>query len=82
MRDPEWRKTDPDGALRVAPNDAAKLGIADGGPARLSTKRASVIVTVALDDAMATGHLAFRTASGSTIPRANTGSEPVLRPTS
>jgi len=59
MRDPQWRKADPDGALRVSPGDAARLGLADGGHARLSTKRASVIVTVAVDDAMIAGHLAL-----------------------
>ena len=48
MRDPEWRKTDPDGALRVSPADAARIGLADGGHARLTTKRASVVVTVVL----------------------------------
>ena len=31
FRDPAWRKRDPDGALRVAPTDAAALGLADGG---------------------------------------------------
>ena len=59
MRDPDWRKTDPDGALRVSPGDAARLGIAAGGRARLSTKRTSAVVTVAVDDAMLSGHLAL-----------------------
>jgi anaerobic selenocysteine-containing dehydrogenase len=59
MRDPRWRKADAEGALRVSPGDAARLGIADGGHAQLTTKRARVIVTVAVDDAMATGHLAL-----------------------
>ena len=59
MRDPRWRKSDADGALRVAPGDAARIGLADGAHARLTTKRASVIVTIALDDAMSTGHLAL-----------------------
>jgi formate dehydrogenase len=59
MRDPQWRKTDPEGALRISPADAARLGISDGGRARLSTKRASVIVTVAVDGSMAAGHLAL-----------------------
>ena len=80
MRDPAWRKTDSDGALRVAPNDAAKLGIADGGRARLSTKRASVIVTVTLDEAMATGHLALPNGLGVDHPegehRVRTGVAP------
>ncbi|HXJ77682.1 MAG TPA: molybdopterin-dependent oxidoreductase, partial [Candidatus Methylomirabilis sp.] len=44
MRDPGWRKTDAHGALRVCPDDAARIGVADGARARLTTKRASVIV--------------------------------------
>src|SRR5262249_35248008 len=59
MRDPEWRKADPDGALRVAPADAARIGLTEGGRARLTTKRASVVVTIAIDDAMSTGHVAL-----------------------
>ena len=80
MRDPEWRKADPDGALRISPADAAALGITDGGHARLSTKRASVIVTVAVDDAMAAGHLALPNGLGVDYPegdrRVRTGVAP------
>jgi len=39
--------------------DAARIGVVDGGQARLTTKRASAIVAVAVDEAMATGHLAL-----------------------
>ena len=42
FRDPAWRRKDADGALRMNPADAARLGLADGGRARLTTKRASV----------------------------------------
>jgi formate dehydrogenase len=59
IRDPTWRKDDRDGALRVSPADASRLGLTDGGRARLTTKRASVVVTVAIDDAMSGGHLAL-----------------------
>ena len=59
MRDPAWRKDDAGGALRVSPADAARLGLADGGRARLTTKRASVVVAVAVDEAMRAGHLAL-----------------------
>ena len=38
FRDPEWRKRDVSG-LRVSPADAARLGLADGGRARLTTRR-------------------------------------------
>ena len=59
MRDPAWRRDEADGALRISPSDAARLGLPDGGRARLTTKRASVVVTVAVDEAMRAGHLAL-----------------------
>jgi anaerobic selenocysteine-containing dehydrogenase len=59
IRDPAWRKRDAAGALRVHPADAARLGLVDGGPARLTTKRASVAVTVELHDSMHPGHLSL-----------------------
>jgi anaerobic selenocysteine-containing dehydrogenase len=59
IRDPAWRKRDPAGALRVHPADAERLGLVDGGPARLTTKRASVAVTVGLDGAMRPGHVSL-----------------------
>src|SRR5262249_51123642 len=80
MRDPRWRKSDSDVALRVAPGDAARLGITDGGRARLSTKRASVTVTVAVDSAMSPGHLALPNGLGLDHPerdgRVRTGVAP------
>ena len=39
IRDPAWRKKDPSGALRISPADADRLGLVDGGRARLTTKR-------------------------------------------
>jgi anaerobic selenocysteine-containing dehydrogenase len=59
FRDPAWRKKDPDGALRVAPTDAERIGVATGSAATLTTKRGSAVVTVAVDDAMAPGHVAL-----------------------
>jgi anaerobic selenocysteine-containing dehydrogenase len=59
IRDPSWRKRDAAGALRVNPADADRLGLVDGGPARLTTKRASLAVTVGLDEAMQPGHLSL-----------------------
>src|SRR5262249_4846782 len=41
-RDPAWRKKDLAGSLRVNPDDAARLGLADGGAARVTTRRGSV----------------------------------------
>ena len=58
FRDPAWRKKDPDGALRLSPLDAERIGLADGDAAKLTTKRAHAIVTVTLDDTMQPGHIA------------------------
>jgi hypothetical protein len=38
-RNPEWRKKGHAGSLRVSPQDAAALGLADGERARVSTRR-------------------------------------------
>jgi len=59
IRDPLWRKRDPEGALRVSEPDAARLGLVDGAPAQLTTARASKLVTVAVDAGMQPGHLAI-----------------------
>lgn len=56
FRDPSWRKKDADGALRLSPIDAARLGITDGGRARVTTKAGSVIAVVELTDTLQTGH--------------------------
>jgi anaerobic selenocysteine-containing dehydrogenase len=59
LRDPAWRKKDPDGALRVSPTDANRLGLVAGDIATLTTKRASVTVTVAVDDTVQPGHVSL-----------------------
>ena len=58
FRDPAWRKKDPDGALRLSPLDAERIGLVEGDVAKLTTKRAHAIVTVTLDDTMQPGHVA------------------------
>src|SRR6185295_8730202 len=56
FRDPAWRKRDADGALRVSPQDAEELGLADGGRARITTARGSAVATVEVSEAMQAGH--------------------------
>ncbi len=56
FRDPAWRKKDADGALRMNPADAARLGIVDGGRARITTRRASLVATVEITDTLQPGH--------------------------
>ncbi len=54
-RDPKWRKTDPDGALKMNPEDAAAFGLADGGWARCESKRGSVVVRIEVNDSIVRG---------------------------
>ncbi len=54
-RDPRWRKTDPDGALKMNPDDAAAFGLADGGWVRCESKRGSVVVRIEVNDSIVRG---------------------------
>ncbi|MHA0287483.1 molybdopterin-dependent oxidoreductase [Mycobacterium sp. C3-094] len=56
LRDPSWRIRDAQGALRVSPADAAALGLADGGRARISTAAGTADAVVEISDAMLPGH--------------------------
>jgi anaerobic selenocysteine-containing dehydrogenase len=68
MRDPTWRKRDPAGALRVSPTDASRLGLVDGGRARLTTRRGGGQVTVEIDDRMQPGHVSLPNGLGLDSP--------------
>ncbi|MDO8389012.1 MAG: molybdopterin-dependent oxidoreductase [Actinomycetota bacterium] len=59
FRDRTWRKKDEHGALRVAPADAAALGLVDGGRARVTTASGSVEVMVEVAEAMRAGHVSL-----------------------
>ncbi len=77
MRDPEWRKKDGEGALRVNPDDAAALGVATGGKLRLVTRRAEATVAVEVSDTMQRGHVALPNGLGLEYPdRGTTGVAP------
>jgi anaerobic selenocysteine-containing dehydrogenase len=68
FRDPTWRKQDLEGALRISPADADRLGLATGGKARLTTKRASVEVVVEVSAQMQPGHLSLPNGLGLDAP--------------
>ncbi|MEN0063457.1 MAG: molybdopterin-dependent oxidoreductase [Myxococcota bacterium] len=55
LRDPLWRKTDPEGALRIHPQDATRLGVGDGDRVRVQSSRGEVEVTVECFDGMQPG---------------------------
>ena len=56
FRDSGWRKRDPEGALRISPEDAARLGLADGDRARVTTARGSAEGVIEVSEAMQPGH--------------------------
>ncbi|MGE2692995.1 molybdopterin-dependent oxidoreductase [Mycolicibacterium pulveris] len=56
LRDPSWRKRDPDGALRVSVEDAEALGLSDGGRARITTAAGTAEATIEVSEAMLPGH--------------------------
>ena len=68
QRDPEWRKTDAEGSLRIHPEDVERLGLIDGGRARLSTRRGSAEVLVEANDRMLPGQIALPNGLGLDYP--------------
>ncbi len=55
FRDPAWRKVDKQGALRIHPDDASALSLANGDMAQCKTERGSLEVVVEIDDALRRG---------------------------
>jgi len=54
-RDPQWRKDDPDGALRIHPEDARRLGLPDGALALCESRRGAIRVRVRHTDTVQPG---------------------------
>jgi len=73
FRDPTWRKRDPEGALRMHPDDAAALGVEDGGRVRITTAAGSAEHTVSLDESYQPGHVALPNGLGLSHPNAGEG---------
>jgi anaerobic selenocysteine-containing dehydrogenase len=75
MRDPTWRRRDPDGRLRISTTDATRLGVATGDQVRLTTRRGSTEVSVDVTDSMRSGHISLPNGLGLTV-RERTGVAP------
>lgn len=67
MRDPSWRRRDPDGRLRISVADATRLGVEAGDRVRLTTRRGSTEVAVDPTDAMQPGHISLPNGLGLTV---------------
>ncbi|MEM1113663.1 MAG: molybdopterin-dependent oxidoreductase [Pseudomonadota bacterium] len=58
-RDAGWRRKDAEGSLRLSPDDAASLGLASGGVARITTRGGTAIARVEVTDRMQQGHVSL-----------------------
>ncbi len=58
-RDTAWRRKDPEGALRISPEDAAELGLESGGQVRISTRTGSAMTSVEVNARMMPGHVSL-----------------------
>ena len=68
FRDPQWRKKDAQGALRLNPEDAKALGLTEGSRARVTTKRSSVEAAVEISDTLQRGHATLPNGLGLSYP--------------
>lgn len=64
IRDPQWRKKDEKGALRLSEGDAVRVGVATGDKVRLVTKRGSAVFDVEVNDRMRDGHISVPNGMG------------------
>src|SRR5262245_2683119 len=71
IRNPEWRRKDRAGALRMNPEDARRLGVVEGGRVRISTRRGSAEALVELSDRMQSGHVSLPNGLGLDFPDAS-----------
>ncbi len=71
FRNPDWRKRDRDGALRVSAEDAARFGLADGGRVRITTSRGSAEARVEISEMMMGGHASLPNGYGLDFTDAN-----------
>ncbi|MGV3724071.1 MAG: molybdopterin-dependent oxidoreductase, partial [Actinomycetota bacterium] len=54
-RNPAWRKSDPDGAMRMHPDDARARGLAPGSRALCASDTGEIEVTIELDEGLRPG---------------------------
>lgn len=71
IRDPQWRRRDPEGRLRISETDAERLGVTTGDQVRLTTRRGSVTVPVDVTDTMRGGHVSLPNGFGLAVTAAS-----------
>ncbi len=64
IRDPAWRRKDGEGALRMHPEDAARINLGERSQARVISASGSAEVTVTLDERMYRGQVSLPNGMG------------------
>jgi anaerobic selenocysteine-containing dehydrogenase len=80
FRNPAWRKDDPDGALRIHPDDIAALGAVDGGWMTVETHTGRLVARVEADDSLRRGVVALPHGYGQAYPPDGAGKRIVAGP--
>ena len=68
FRDPDWRKRDREGALRISPSDATELGVEEGSRVRVTTAGGSLTTDVEVTDTILPGHITLPNGLGVDYP--------------
>lgn len=68
FRTPRWRKDDPDGALRIHPDDIVSLKAIDGGWMRVETSVGNLTVRIEADDSLRRGVVTLPHGYGQAYP--------------
>ena len=72
IRNPDWRRKDRAGALRMHPDDAKRVGVDDGGRVRASRPGAAAPrSSVEISDRMQPGHVSLPNGLGLDFPDAS-----------
>ncbi|MCP3856502.1 MAG: molybdopterin-dependent oxidoreductase [Actinomycetia bacterium] len=64
VRDPAWRKKDAEGALRLHPSDAERVGVEAGARVRVTTRGGTAVAVAELNDTMMPGHISLPNGHG------------------
>ena len=77
VRDPEWRKKDKEGALRIHPNDALTLGVENGGRVRITTHGGEAVAIAEINETVQPGYVSLPNGYGLSYSPAGGDSEVV-----
>ncbi|WP_233528995.1 molybdopterin-dependent oxidoreductase [Antrihabitans stalagmiti] len=68
FRNPDWRRRDKNGNLRISREDAIALALSDGDSARVVTQSGAATVTIEVSDMMQAGNIALPNGFGLDCP--------------